>query len=362
MQRTYLHAGLLLVLLVLLATQGWAGSVIVGDCKAGTKFPTIQAAVNAAPSGSTIQICPGTYPEQVVIDKPLTVKGISASGAAAARISVPATGLVPNFTGGMYGTAAVHLLVHDTTGVTITNVMIDGTGGNCPAPSGWVGIAYESYSGSITITNVAVKNVGRYPDCWGAAVLSELGGNLTLQNSSIHGFYYGVVSSEGGTANITNNLVASGLRGIYVYGAAGPVTINNNTVLDIDAMPGDAAIFVVSAQVPTTDVTISGNTAEGNTQAGIDTDSLANSKITSNKVSGFRFGMVVFDMITSTIQSNTIRSVDTGVLYGDYGATGGNTFTKNTVNDAVCGVLLGNVINSTVSPNTFYNVEETTCN
>src|ERR1700761_1126935 len=38
-------------------------------------FNTIQSAVNAAPTGGTVVACPGTYHEQVVISKPLSLYG-----------------------------------------------------------------------------------------------------------------------------------------------------------------------------------------------------------------------------------------------------------------------------------------------
>ncbi len=42
-------------------------NAVVGTCKAGTQFTTIQAAVRAATAGSTVQVCPGVYPEHVAI-------------------------------------------------------------------------------------------------------------------------------------------------------------------------------------------------------------------------------------------------------------------------------------------------------
>jgi hypothetical protein len=47
----------------------------------GASFNTIQAAVNAAAPGSTIQVCPGTYNESV--DIPATLSGLTLSGAQA---------------------------------------------------------------------------------------------------------------------------------------------------------------------------------------------------------------------------------------------------------------------------------------
>jgi parallel beta-helix repeat protein len=362
MHRKILQVVTLIALVFLpLSTRAEAAAWIVGTCKAGVRFATIQAAVDAAPPGSTIQVCPGIYPEQVAIDKQLVLKGISSGTAGAAVITPPATGLVPNFTGGMYTTVAAQLLVHDTTGVSISNLTIDGAGAACPAPSGWAGIAYESYSGSITISNVAVRNGSSYPDCKGAAVLSELGNSLTLQNSSIHGFYYGVISSEGTAATISGNLIRDGLRGIYVIGT-GLATISNNTILGID-FPQDAAIFVASlVNVIANNVTVSGNTVEGSTADGIAFESVTNSKVTGNKVIGFQFGLFLVDLTSTVVQTNVVRDSGTGIFLTEYDAAGGNTLTNNTVNEAACGLMLGNVIGSKVAPNSFFNVTATTCN
>src|SRR6478609_6799619 len=38
-------------------------------------FRTIQSAVNAAPAGGTVVVCAGTYHEQVVVSKPLSLNG-----------------------------------------------------------------------------------------------------------------------------------------------------------------------------------------------------------------------------------------------------------------------------------------------
>ena len=49
---------------------------IVGTCKSGTRFSTIQAALDASPAPNTVEVCPGQYGEQITITKPVTLEGI----------------------------------------------------------------------------------------------------------------------------------------------------------------------------------------------------------------------------------------------------------------------------------------------
>ena len=79
------------------AFSAMAANVAVGSCKPSLpSYPDIQQAVNSVPAGSTIQVCPGSYPQQVVINKDLIIKGIASGNQGAAIITVPAGGLVQN--------------------------------------------------------------------------------------------------------------------------------------------------------------------------------------------------------------------------------------------------------------------------
>ena len=81
------------------ASTAQASTVIVGTCKSGVpQFTTIQAAVTSALAGSTIEICPGTYPEQIKITKKLTLIGEQSGTNDAAVIAAPVGGVVQNAT------------------------------------------------------------------------------------------------------------------------------------------------------------------------------------------------------------------------------------------------------------------------
>lgn len=90
-------------------------------------FATIQSAVNAAPSGGTVIVCAGTYHEQVVIARPLSLAGKQAT--------IDETGVTPSFTVNLpppLGTQTIYAAVVITSsrvtlsGFTVTNAEGEG--------------------------------------------------------------------------------------------------------------------------------------------------------------------------------------------------------------------------------------------
>src|SRR5258708_15830027 len=106
-----------------------AGTGAVGTCKPSLlSYATIAAAVSGLPPGSAVLVGPGTYPEQVTIAQPLTLKGIAIGNAGQAVITVPASGLTAVITGLGYPIAPQ---MHVTAGpVNISDITVDGTGSN----------------------------------------------------------------------------------------------------------------------------------------------------------------------------------------------------------------------------------------
>jgi len=141
-----------------------AATVYVGSCgpAKATSYTTIQQAVNASPAGSTVYVCPGTYPEQVTITRNLNLIGVQSGTADSAVITSPASGVVQN-TYDLYEPpaypVAAQVLVQKAQSVNIANITVDGSNNQlsgCGAPNP-IGIYYQNSSGKIT--DDAVRNV-----------------------------------------------------------------------------------------------------------------------------------------------------------------------------------------------------------
>jgi len=131
------------------------------DCSAGTSaFSSIQAAVNGAAPGDAIFICPGTYDEQVTVTtSDLTILG---SGASLTILRPSAVSATTDLNSGV--PMRPILLVDHATGVTVSDLKIDGSLADGGAPAGalcdflnfgtYLGIYYRNSSGKVESTHV----------------------------------------------------------------------------------------------------------------------------------------------------------------------------------------------------------------
>jgi hypothetical protein len=324
-----------------------ATNFAVGNCKPSLpSFPNISAAV-ASPLtvGNTVLVCPGTYPEQVIIAQPLTLEGISSGNSAQAVITVPGGGLstTPSL---FFGNVSPQVEV--TTGpVNIINITVDGTGGGNSCSSVLVGIYYGSGS-SGTVNDSTVRNEINSGCSFG--IFAENGTatveSVTIENNSVHDVdLVGIISDSSQspgtlTATIKGNYIQGvGFEGILQNsGAAGNVTGNIVTAV---------ASFGIASLAP---VTISGNTVTSSA-VGIGVQA-AGVSVTSNKISNSSSAGITLFTTGMTIQSNFIAKSGVGI---EFNCNTGNTVSHNTINDAAVGLDFVPLITTTPSE-FFFNV------
>src|SRR5579859_318827 len=232
--------GLLMILLFAVAGMAQNPSTAtvyaVGTCKPTLpSFSTINAALAANPAPSVVQVCPGTYSEQVVITQGVTLQGVSIAGLGQAIVQAPSGGLSALATNGSLQPVAPLLWANSAAGpVTVNDITFDGsTAGSISAII--AGIFLQN--STATINRVGVRNLqvtGPFSDI---GVYIEGGASspvITVENSSIHdirsiGIYTETPSGGGSlSATLKGNYVSAKTSGIFLdSGSAGTVTGNN---------------------------------------------------------------------------------------------------------------------------------------
>ncbi len=302
-----------LLAVLMLAGAGIAGArlfaangAIVVDADGGGHFTTIQAAVDAADDGDEILVQPGTYAEEIVIDKDITLRG---------------EGPVDEVVVGLADDSFVTLIALNGSDARVENLTLRGgvntqgmtIAGGAPIIAGVVfddtGVPYES------------GEIGQ-------------GGSLEI---------------TGGTAQVLDNQFVSG--GEISVHADADVVMEGNEFRDGPHLyledPGDAAIVRGNTFSGTYDramglfgestMTIEGNTIDGAggdgitvgwTSAGTGRDPL----IRDNDISSTNVGIMVFRDAHPVVTDNRLHGNETGIQdESDSVAYTGNELSANDV-------------------------------
>jgi len=405
--------GLLVLALVGLSGLAHSSTVAVGTCTNLPFYPTIQLAVNSVPPGTVIKICPGIYPEQVMITKNLTLAGVSSNGAVGPAGSGPNNPTVVSPAGGVVTNAgdlfdgspiAAQIVVATPTGasqpivVSISNIIVDGSNNQIAgcAPD-LVGIYYQNASGTMNRVATRFQELGSgLGGCQsGLGIFAESGYGtggtsvVTIANSSVHDYQKNgiTVDGSGTTASVQLNYVVGqgatpviAQNGIQVSdGATG--TISNNTVTDDVYVNAPGGPFFSATGILLYDsggssakaVVVSGNTVS-NAQGAIvtfgysfgtaDYNSVTSNKITTSPAAGpFFIDGIDLCSNNNTARSNTVFNSSGAGVHIDSQCTestgpsgSGTTVASNTVNEACAGVLTGTGSGNSLSNNSAYNV------
>ncbi len=204
-------------------------------------FTTIQAAVNAAKPGDVIRVCAGTYHEQVVIEKSLSLEADNGVTVIPSDVVANATG----FSGG--SPIAAIILARNADNVDLQGFIVDGSANGLIAcgPT-LIGILYQDASGTIEHNFVRhVQLASTLSGCQsGNAIEVDSGSsgqsNVSIADNSVDAYQKnGITANEPGTKVLVTENAVTGIgpttgaaqNGIQIgFGAKGRVT--NNTVAD----------------------------------------------------------------------------------------------------------------------------------
>jgi hypothetical protein len=188
------------------------GSDTTNDCvDPSAPCATIQRGVDLSCPGGTVNAATGTYDEQVVIGESVTVlgAGIGSTIIEPTSVSANTTHLVSG------APIAAIVLVDGTSGVTVTDLTVDGTSaafGSCSP--GYMGIYYRNASGTIDTTEVLDvfhPSAGGCQQVVGILVQSGGAGTSTVSilGSTVSNYgKNGITCNEDGTTcTVTGNTV-----------------------------------------------------------------------------------------------------------------------------------------------------------
>jgi parallel beta helix pectate lyase-like protein len=362
MKRSQIYRFLMSPIVPLLIVSNAMGkNAQVGTCLPHLQtYSTISQAVAAVAPGSTILVCPGTYPEQVTITQPLTLRGVRSGNAANPTITVPPGGLTESVVAPTNGVGmSFQILVQGTESeqVTISNIAVDGTSTMNAELGGWIaGIYYQNSSG--TIRNVATY--GQNGNGYGFGIFLEstttAAKTVTITHTNVHDFDADGIRSNALTqpptltVDIRSNLVvitpSSTLQvnGVSIDGVG---VIADNLITAKPGLQGNRGIGIGSYS----GMKIFHNTVAG---AGISIWPVADSnQVISNRLSSADGGIVLSGK-NNIVEHNSLLNISGAAI--SFNCTGtSNEVTHNTINESDWGVASdpgGNAI----APNKFSNV------
>lgn len=177
----------------------------------GTTYESIQAAVDAAPEGSTVTVGPGTYRETVVVDKNVTVVG-----SPDAVLAPPPGG---NDSGQQVASVGITVPNGSDAAPTIRNLTLRGFG---------IGVLADGTSGDWVVANATFDGSSR-----AAISARETDGAWRVRNTDFRASRDGVyVSDAAGNWSIEGSTFENNTQGLTVIGGEGAWTVRNSTFVD----------------------------------------------------------------------------------------------------------------------------------
>jgi hypothetical protein len=349
---------LLSVLLLTLGAQRLLASTVtyaVGSCEPKLKsFLTISAAVAALPAPNLVKVCPGTYPEQVVITQPMTLEGITSGSAAQVIIVPPAGGLVQNATTDQGFPVAAQIVAASIPGsVTISDISVDNQSQQAGDNVFDAGIFLQNTSG--TIEGINAFNFGQSDNNGPIAAIWVEGGSTSPSVTVENSVFYSYTGATAILAGDDSTPLTVSIKSNQIDGSGGSSnpggTVGINLLQVAATVVGNDVVNTTEGIVAQTGTTgrISNNFVSDSPSFGIYVDSTSSTTVNSNKVVGSSTGIEVSG--PGIIEGNSIFNSQVAIQFSC--STSPNVH-SNIINGASIG--LGSVPQSVNSSNKYWNV------
>lgn len=255
-------------------------------------FTTISSALAAAPAGATVEVCAGTYPEQLAITQSVAL--VADGAVTVAGPASPADNLTSCDTDGGSQPNQDVVDICGPAAVTISGFTIEG---NWPS-----GICNDSLYGvavlggaDLNMSDSTVENIG------GSAQTDGCQGGVGIEV----GLALTGTTADPGTATLTNDLVETYQKnGITVDGAGSSATISGATVIGVGPTPAIAQNGIQVSDNATAAITGSFVSGDECDNAACGPDGYTQTQST---------GILLFDAGKTTVSSTVVSTSDIGV-------------------------------------------------
>jgi len=268
------------VYLIIIAGTVEASTVTVDD-SGGANYTTIQEAVNNANNGDTILIYSGTYTENVIVNKWVTIRSKSGN---------------PDDTIVQAADPRDHIF-----NVTKDNVTIGGfkiTGANYFPSAG----IYINGVNDIIISDNKLSNNEIGIDLHGSNH-NMLNNNIASDNKM------GIRLSNSNSNDLVNNDAFNEHVGIYLWGSSNNILSNNNASLN-----GEYGIWIEDAS---NNNTLSNNVMSNNDHGVYLDESSNNNTLANNNVNSNLVGIGIKDSRNNTVKDNFLSNNRKGIAISD---------------------------------------------
>jgi predicted outer membrane repeat protein len=284
---------------------------VCGTCT----YTTINGALSAAASGDTIKVAAGTYNEQVVLGKNVSIVGAGSGSTTITTTSNPPLHVAGTTAAALSGFTIEPVDAYDQA-ITVAAAAVDLT--------------------DVVVTDVSGSSNGQCVAISGASDVAMT--DVTLTNCDTTWGYGGAIYVSASSLSLTSSSVSSSYayQGAAIYATTGAaVTITDSTLSSNEAYDTGGAVWLSSSTLDSARATISSN------------------KSTTNDAAGVYGYLATWTDEDSVLDGNSVPSCGTAAWLSTSTFTGtGTSFTSNAAGDCG-GAIRGYYTNVSLTDATF---------